>query len=220
MKPAYRIGLCVLLVVSFMLALSAQDSSQSLGDLARQERERKAKQPRNSEPDAGETSGLKEATFKTNILITESHAAIEKWVLMPEAGRAGAGRIRQATPGKKYYLPFVVTDYPWPASERMYLTAHVRLVSPAGKTLFVAAKFSGALGPDPKSPSVIVLNPVMDLTFDADDAPGMYTILVTVKDGVHSVYAKAEEQLQLIPGTSAAEEPARAPATGAPTEAR
>ena len=74
----------------------------------------------------------------------------------------------------------------------MNLTAHVRLISPTGKTLFVAAKFSETLAPDPRSPSVIVLNPVMDLALDSDDLPGTYTIRVTVTGHIHSTYAKAE----------------------------
>ena len=184
------------------MAASGQDGNQSIGDVARQERESRQKQSVNSgQTDASETSGLREGSFKANVLITESHDAIEKWVLMPEAGRAGSGRIRKATRGKKYYVPFVVTDYAALPSERMYLTAHVRLVSPTGKTIFVAAKFSEALAADPRSPSVIVLNPVMDYTFDEDDVPGTYTIRVTVTDHVHSTYARAEEQLQLIEET-------------------
>lgn len=221
LQPTHRIGLLVLLVVSLVMALSAQDSNQSLGDLARQERERRQKQSGNSgQTDASETSRLKEGNFKANVLITDSHDAIEKWVLMPEADRAGAGRIRQVTHGKKYYLPFVVTDYPWPASERMTLTAHVRFISPAGKTLFESPTFSRTIGPDLRSPSVIVLNPVMDVTFDPDDLPGTYTIRVTVTDHVHSAYAKAEEQFQLIQGTSAEGEAAKTPATASRTKPR
>jgi hypothetical protein len=212
LKRTHRIGIAVLLIVSCALAVSAQDSNQSLGDLARQQR--KEKQAGNSgQTDSNETSGLKDGIFKANILIAESHDAIEKWVLTPETGRAGTGRIRQAIVDKKYYLPFVVTEYPWPVSEKMYLTAHVRLISPAGKTVFAAAKFSEALAPDPRSPNVIVLNPVMDLTLDTDDLPGTYTIRVTVTDHVHSTYAKAEEQFQLIRETSTEGEAAKTPAT-------
>ena len=147
--------------------------------------------------------GLKQADFKANILITQSNQETEKWVLMPAADRPGAGRLRQLIPGKKYYLPIVVTDYAFPASEQMYLTAHVRFISPTGKILFGAAKVSGALAPDPRSPSVIVLNPVMDITSDPSDPLGTYTVRVTITDHVHSTYARAEEQFQLVPEPSA-----------------
>jgi hypothetical protein len=206
LKTAHRTGFLLLLVVSFVLALSAQDSAPSLGDLARQERARKQQQSASvtqADADAAELSGLTEANFKANILITESHAETEKWVLMPAADRPGAGRLRQLVPGKKYYLPFVVTDYPWPASEQMNLTAHVRFISPAGRILFGAAKFSETIAPDPRSPSVIVLNPVMDITSDPGDPLGTYTVRVTITDHIHSVFAKAEEQFQLVPEAGA-----------------
>jgi hypothetical protein len=206
LKRIYGAGLFVLLAFSFVLTLSAQDgSTPSLGDLARQERERRQQQsanPPQADADAAELSGLAPANFKANILIAESKDAIEKWVLLPAADKQGAGRIHQVTSGKKFYLPFVVTDYPYPVSEKMNLTTHVRVISPAGKTLFAAGKFSETIGADPRSPSVIVLNPVMDFTLDPTDLPGTYTIRVTVTDHVHSMYAKAEETSQLIPGTS------------------
>lgn len=198
----HNVAFTLLLIGLFASPLLAQDNNQSLGDLARQQR--KQKQSATAQPGEeaaaadAEIAGLKEASFKANILIVDSHAAIEKWVLMPQAGRADAGRARQLVRGKKFYMPFVVTAYPWPASDKMDLTARVRLVAPNGKIQFSAARFSGALAPDPRSPSVIVLNPVMDITFDADDIPGTYTIATTVTDHVHSVYARAEEQFQLV----------------------
>lgn len=206
MRPTYRIGFIAPFVVSLALALSAQDSNQSLGDLARQQRDHKQQPANSGQTDASEISGLKEADFKANILITDSHDAIEKWVLAPDANRAGTGRIRQVTTGKKYYLPFVVTGYKWPASERMTLIAHVRLMSPDGKTQFDAPAFSRTIAADPRSPSVIVLNPVMEYTLDSNDLPGTYTIRATIADRVHSVYAKAEEQFQLIQQSSAGAE--------------
>ena len=218
MKPTRRAGLLILLIVSLALPLLAQDSTPSLGDLARQERDRKQKLAVNAgqtDGDASEISGLTEATFKANILITESNAETEKWVLTSEADRPGAGRLRQVTPGRKYYLPFVVTDYPWPKSDKMDLTTRVRFISPAGKTLLASAKWSETIAPDPRSPNVIVLNPVMDVTLDPDDLPGTYTIRVTITDHIHSTYAKAEEQFQLVPGKSAE---AKGPAAAAHAE--
>ena len=218
MKPTYGIRLFVLFLFSFALTVSAQDSNPSLGDLARQQREHRQKE--SGQSDASEISGLKEADFKANILITDSHDAIEKWVLTPEANRAGIGRIRQVTIGKKYYLPFVVTGYKWPASERMTLIAHVRLISPDGKTQFDAPAFSRTIAADPRSPSVIVLNPVMDYTLDSSDLPGTYTVRVTITDRVHSEYAKAEEQFQLIQDANAEGEAEKPTATASQTKPR
>jgi len=195
-KPTRHVGLLLLVIVFIIPFFSGQESSPPLGDLARQEREHKQSQAGNSGQD--ETSGLSEGSFKANILITDSHAAIEKWVLMPAAEKASAGRIRQLIRDKKFYLPFVVTEYDWPAPERMNLTAHVRLLSPEGRVLLDNPTFSRTIGADPRSPHVIVLNPVMDITFDSTDQPGTYTIRVTVTDHVHSAYAKAEERFELV----------------------
>jgi hypothetical protein len=217
LKPTQRAGLLLLLIAAFVLPVCAQESAPapSLGDLARQERERKLKQSAQADTDASEPAGLTPANFKANILINESKAETEKWVLMPEAARAGAGRIRQVTTDKKYYLPFVVTGYTWPATEKMSLTARVRFISPVGKIIYASAKWSETIAPDPKSPSVIVLNPVMDITFDHNDVPGTYTIRIMITDHVHSTYAKAEEKLQLIQGTSAEGKAAQKPAPAA-----
>jgi len=212
LKASHRAGILIALVLSLALPLLAQDSTPSLGDLARQERARRQQQaanPPQADAESIELSGLTPANFKANILISESKAETEKWVLMPAADRQGAGRIRQLATGKKYYLPFVVTDYPYPATEKMNLTTHVHFISPAGKTLLAAGKFSENIGADPRSPSVIVLNPVMDVTFDATDLPGTYTLRVTITDHVHSTYAKAEEQFQLVQGADAGSKAAK-----------
>lgn len=197
----------MLLALAFVLPLSAQDNTPSLGDLARQERARRDQQTTTpaqiDEADASELSALKPAPFKANILIVESKEETEKWVLMPAADRPGAARIRQLTRDKKYYLPLAVSDYPFPVSERMDLTAHVRVISPTGKIMFGAARFAETVGADPRSPSVIIMNPVVDVTFDSTDPSGTYTVMVTISDHVHSTYSKAMEQFQLVPATGA-----------------
>lgn len=206
MKAAYRLPLLILMAVAFVLPLSAQDNATpSLGDLARQERARRDQQTTTpaqiEEADAAELSALKPAPFKANILIVESKEEAEKWVLMPAADRPGAARIHQLTREKKYYFPFGVTDYPFPASERMDLSAHVRVLSPTGKIMFGASRFAETIGADPRSPSVIIMNPVMDITFESTDPAGTYTVMVTISDHVHSTYSKAVEQFQLVPAT-------------------
>jgi len=95
-----------------------------------------------------------------------------------------------------------------------------RLISPDGKTLFDRPRFLETIGADPRSPSVIVMMPVMNITFDTTDLPGTYTIRVTVTDHVHSAYAEAEEEFQLIKGKSAEGEAAKKPATVPQTEHR
>jgi hypothetical protein len=197
LKPPRRLIFLLALPMAFSLLAAlpaaAQDGGPSLGDIARQERAR-----RMAETDATEIDGLKPAEFHANILLADSKTAIEKWVLLPAAERPNAGRIRQATRDKKIYVPFVVSEYPYPASEKMDLVAHIRFISPAGKVLLESPKFSENVGVDPRSPHTIVLNPVMDMTFDARDVPGAYTLRLTIMDRVHNTYARAEEKIELV----------------------
>jgi hypothetical protein len=86
LKPLYRLIFLLVLIISFTFLVSAQDGTQSPGDIARQERAR-----RQAQFDANEIAGLKEGDFHANILITDSNASIEKWVLMPAADQPGAG---------------------------------------------------------------------------------------------------------------------------------
>jgi hypothetical protein len=195
LKPLRLFAFLFALVISFTFLVSAQDGGPSLGEIARQERAR-----RMAQTDANEIAGLKEGDFHANILFTDSKAAVEKWVLMPVADKPNAGRIRQVTRDQKFYAPFVVTDYAYPASEKMDLTAHIRFISPQGKVLLESPTFSETIGADSRSPHTIVLNPVMDVTFDAGDVPGTYTFRLTVVDHVHSTYARAEEKIELIQG--------------------
>ena len=200
MKPLRPLVFLFALVLFFTCLASAQDGGPSLGDIARQERAR-----RMAQTDATEIAGLKEGDFHANILFTNSKAEIEKWVLMPAAERPNAGRIRQVTRDKKFYAPFVVTDYAFPVSEKMDLTAHIRFLSPQGKVLLESPTFSETIGADPRSPHTIVLNPVMDITFDSGDLPGTYTFRLAIVDHVHSTYAKAEEKIELIQATGKTE---------------
>ncbi len=87
-----------------------QDStSPSLGDVARQARKDKKQNqatsasigPGSDAAEAREIAGLKVATFKANILITDSHSAIEKWVLLPAREKPRAGRDSRGNSGNE-----------------------------------------------------------------------------------------------------------------------
>ena len=193
MNPPRRLIFLLVLVVSFAFLACARDGGSSLGDIARQERARKMAQT-----DANEIAGLKEGGFHLDLLLMDSKGSVLKWVSLPAADRPSAGRIRRVTRNQKIYVPFVVTDYPFPVSEKMKLTAHIRLLSPQGKVLLDNPTFSETIGADPRSPHIIVLNPVMDVTFDSSNLFGTYTFRLSVVDHVHSTYAKAEEKIELI----------------------
>jgi hypothetical protein len=193
MNPPRRLIFLLVLVVSFAFLACARDGGSSLGDIARQERARKMAQT-----DANEIAGLKEGGFHLDLLLMDSKGSVLKWVSLPAADRPSAGRIRRVTRNQKIYVPFVVTDYPFPVSEKMNLTTHIRLLSPQGKVLLDNPTFSETIGADPRSPHIIVLNPVMDVTFDSSNLFGTYTFRLSVVDHVHSTYAKAEEKIELI----------------------
>jgi hypothetical protein len=135
--------------------------------------------------------------FKANLLITESNAEIQKWVLATPAERAVSGRKRTLEIDTRYLLPAVVTDYT-PDSKQILFTADYEMLGPGGKVYFQKTAFSSAQAYDPKSPSVIVLNPVLNLTFDKNDTPGKYTIRITVKDHLKGTVSRAEEQVTLV----------------------
>jgi hypothetical protein len=83
--------------------------------------------------------------------------------------------------------------------------------------IICSSEVISTIAPDPRSPSVIILNPVVDVTFGPDDLPGTYTIRMTMTDHGHSAYAKTEEQFQLMPEKSAeTKRPATTATTGLP----
>ena len=53
--------------------------------------------------------------------------------IVARGGQAKRGTYSAVTRDKKIYVPFVVTDYPFPVSEKMDLNAHIRFLSPPGQ---------------------------------------------------------------------------------------
>jgi len=137
------------------------------------------------------------ANFKANLLIAESNAEIEKWVLATPAERAVSGRKRTLEIDTKYLLPSVITDYA-PDSKQILFTSDYEILGPDGTIHFQKTALSSAQAYDPRSPSVIVLNPVMNLTFDKNDTPGKYIIRITVTDHLKGTVSRAEEQVTLV----------------------
>jgi hypothetical protein len=136
-------------------------------------------------------------SFKANLLIAEANAEIEKWVLATPAERAVTGRKRTLEIDTKYLLPSVVTDYT-PDSKQILFTSDYEILAPGGKVYYRQTALSSAQAYDPRSPNVIVLNPVMNLTFDKNDIPGKYIIRITVKDHLKGTVSRAEEQVTLV----------------------
>jgi hypothetical protein len=97
--------------------------------------------------------------------------------------------------GQKLLIPAVVTDYIPDASGRVRLSADFQLIGPGGAVVFNAQGYSSSSTQDPRTPGLIVLNPVLNLTADPPDPLGSYTVRVTVWDGTR--YARAEERFEL-----------------------
>lgn len=148
-------------------------------------------------PPPEEYSGLERADFSANILVVDSTSTIAEWVLLPDRDRKDRGRIRKVVVDKKYFLPFIVTGYQAVASD-IRLTASVKVIAPNRKVLLKRERIALANYQEPRNPKVFVLQPVMNLQFDSNDAAGTYRILVSITDHVRSTIAKAEEKIELV----------------------
>ena len=142
---------------------------------------------------------IHKVSFTARILITDSHTKIEQWVLSSENERlALSGHQRVVHINEKLYYPFVVTGYTVDSSGRVDLTADFQLISPRGEVCAQTAKIATANRQDPRAPGIIVLEPVLDLTFDEKDQPGTYTIRTIITDHIKSEAVTAEETFRLV----------------------
>lgn len=142
-----------------------------------------------------------EQIFQVHILISDSHAAIEKWVLTPPSERGGdRERLRSVSKGKTIYLPVIATGYKPSESGRINFTADLEIVSPNGKVTAFKKCCSANRG-DPRTPGLVVLNPVLHIVFDPDDPPGTYTARATVTDGSRTATARESFRVQTGTGT-------------------
>jgi hypothetical protein len=146
-------------------------------------------------PDAGAQQHI-----QLSILIVDSKDAIAGWVTHPKGG--DAGRLRSVTVGQKVFLPVIVTGLKTADFGQPGIVADVQFVSPDGKVMFDGRKCCGANRGDPRTPGLVVLNPVLDLTFDPGDPIGTYEIRATVTYG--SLTASTSEKFVLVAGAGPA----------------
>jgi hypothetical protein len=132
--------------------------------------------------------------IQASILIVDSKDAIAKWVMNPRGG--DAGRLRSVRVGQKVFLPVVVTGLKTVDFGQPGIVADMQFVSPDGKVMFNSRKCCGANRGDARTPGLVVLNPVLDLTSEAGDPPGIYEIRATVTYG--SFTARASEKFVLV----------------------
>ena len=136
------------------------------------------------------------APFRAHLLIVESNAEIERWVLTPSHKRGpDSARLRSVRRGQRLLVPAVVTDYTPDASGRIRLSADFQLIGPGGAVVLNAQGYSSSSSQDPRTPGLVVLEPVLNLTPEPPDPLGVYTVRLTVWDGARS--ARAEERFEL-----------------------
>jgi hypothetical protein len=135
-------------------------------------------------------------SFAANVLIVKSHSDIETWVkLEPAQRRKDVGRMRTVTREAKIYLPVVATFSRSQEGERVALVADIEILAPDGKAQRIrSCCMANRL--DPRAPATIVLNPVMDVTFDARDPKGEYKVRATLNNGKETVVAEEAFRLQ------------------------
>ena len=134
-------------------------------------------------------------SFSANVLIVKSHSEIENWVKLDPAQRRGdVGRVRTLTKGVKVYLPVVATFSQSQMGQQVALRADLEIIAPGGKVQNLpSCCFASRV--DSRAPTTIVLNPVMDITFDATDSSGEYRLRARIHSGSKS--AVAEEIFRL-----------------------
>jgi hypothetical protein len=144
-----------------------------------------------SENDSSAVAG---ASITANILIVKSHAEIANWVVLDPTKRLGnVGRMRTVTRGTKIYLPVVATFSEPQVGQRIALRGVVQIISPTGKTAGFRC-FANQV--DPRAPKTIVLEPVMDVTFDATDPNGEYRAIASIHRGNETAVASETFRLQ------------------------
>ena len=147
------------------------------------------------ETDSAPSKNEKES-FSANVLIVKAHSDIENWVKLEPAKRGGRRWSREKR-GKRgeIYLPIVATFSLSQVGQRVALSADMEIVAPDGKV----QKLVGcclANHVDPRAPTAIVLNPVLDITFDAADPSGEYIVRARIDNGKETAVASEIFRLQ------------------------
>jgi hypothetical protein len=149
--------------------------------------------PSNTTPAVAKTA---HGPFGVQLLVVEHNADIQAWVLTPENLRKpDSARLRQVHRGHLLLVPIVVTNFTAEPTGAVRISADFQLISPTG-TIALAKTLTGGSLPDARTPGLMVLNPVLNLTSEPTDPLGSYVVRVTVKNGVRT--AQAEERFELV----------------------
>lgn len=134
--------------------------------------------------------------FKANLLIVKSHSDIESWVILdPDKRNGDVGRLRKVKKGDKIYVPIVATFTKSQVGSRIALVADIEFTTPNGQVHRIP-NCCLANRVDPRAPTTIVLEPVMDITFDTRDPTGEYIVKAILNDGRTSVVSEEKFALE------------------------
>ena len=134
--------------------------------------------------------------LRVQLLVVGSNADIETWLAMPEKARKpGSERLRQVHRGQLLLVPIVVTNFVASSKGTVAISAEFQLISPTG-TVAYSKQFEVNGVPDKRTPGLMVLNPIMNVTSEATDSLGWYIARVKVTNGAGT--AQAEERFELV----------------------
>ncbi len=139
-----------------------------------------------------------DAAFNANLVCARSHAEIEKWVFSTLDGEQPDAAPESVRMNQKFHLAFIVDSFEAPARKPVDLLANLKMVDPNGKTVMTVPKAAFANMQDPRAPGIVVLQPIMAITFDKTDPVGTYTFESSILDRSRGVSAFATTSIELV----------------------
>jgi hypothetical protein len=141
------------------------------------------------------TLGHSQEALRAKVLAVDSIRDFELWMESRPAPDASYPSIVQATVGRQVHFPIVATGLRPPERGEMKVVADVEFVGPDGKTLAqmkACCTFTVTNRPDIRT---VLLGPTPSLVLEARDKKGIYSVKVSVTDGVQVAIAKTELSL-------------------------
>jgi len=136
------------------------------------------------------------AELRAQLFSVHESSEIEPLVTGDADYRAAHGHLREQRVGETIFWPVVVEGYRT-ARGGMNVEAVFRFVSPKGKEL-MRGRYKPILRGDPRLPGTVVLVPVLKLTAEPRDPPGVYKVQVKVRDNLAQKSVDAEQTIELV----------------------
>lgn len=140
---------------------------------------------------------LSPASFKLNVVVTQSDRELGGWLDLSEQQRARKRRIKEFVPNQKGSVALVLTGLRMDELEAAGLVAQIQLYGPDGRLLYSHPDVARSAWGRPKK-GYLALLPEVNFTFDQADRSGFYTYRATVTDLYNTTIARAEEKILLV----------------------